>query len=214
MESPVFNVEHIAVNGNMLTDAQNIIKISNIYIGENIFKINTSKNEEYIESLYYIKKAKIKKEFPSSIVIEVEEKEPILIVNDSGNYIYIDDELTVIKEQSSTDNANIPLLSNLTILSSEPGKKIEAEKTWLLDMVYNMSLNLKEVDVLKNVSEFYISGDNIVHLYTKGGSIIKITNQKIFEDNFQFIYTILSEDNLPMSIELMENGNHIYKQIN
>jgi len=81
-------------------------------------------------------------------------------------------------------------------------------------MVYNMSLNLKEVDVLKNVSEFYISGDNIVHLYTKGGSIIKITNQKIFEDNFQFIYTILSEDNLPMSIELMENGNHIYKQIN
>jgi cell division protein FtsQ len=214
MESPVFNIDHIAVNGNVLTDAENIIKVSNIYIGENIFKINSSKNEEYIEGLYYIKSAKIKKVFPASIVIEVEEKEPILIINDGGNYIYVDDELTVIKEQSSTDNSKIPLLSNLTILSSEPGQKVEAEKTWILDMIYNMALNLKEVDVLKNVSEFYISDDNIVHLYTKGGSVIKITNQKIFESNFQFIYTILSEDNIPMSVELMENGNHIYKQIN
>ncbi len=213
LKSPIFNIDNISVQGNTLTSAESIISVSNISIGENIFKINDSKNEEYIQNLYFIKKAEIKRKLPSSIIIEIVEKQPLVIVNEGGNYIYVDDEMTVINEQSSNDNSDIPLLSNLEITSAEPGQKIEADKMWILDMVYNMALELKKADVIKNVSEFYITDENTVDLYTKGGSVIKIVNQKIFSDNFQFIYTILSDDNMHVSIELMENGNHIYKQI-
>lgn len=213
LKSPIFNIDNISVQGNTLTSAESIISVSNISIGENIFKINDSKNEEYIQNLYFIKKAEIKRKLPSSIIIEIVEKQPLVIVNEGGNYIYVDDEMTVINEQSSNDNSDIPLLSNVEITSAEPGQKIEADKMWILDMVYNMALELKKADVIKNVSEFYITDENTVDLYTKGGSVIKIVNQKIFSDNFQFIYTILSDDNMHVSIELMENGNHIYKQI-
>ena len=213
LENTIFNIDQISVKGNNHTNAENIIRVSNISIGENIFKINISKNEKYIENLYFIKNADIKRKLPSSIIIEVIEKEPFMIVNDSKNYIYIDDEMTVINEKSSNDNPNIPLLSNISLTSAEPGQKIEVNKMWILDMVYNMAIDFKKADVLKNISEFYITDGNSVDLYTKGGSVIKIVNQKIFNDNFQFIYTILTDDNKRVRIELMENGNHVYKQI-
>lgn len=213
LKSPMFNIDNISVNGNTLTNAQSIISVSNISIGENIFKINASKNEKYIQNLYFVKTAQIKRKLPSGIVIEIVEKEPLLIINEDGNYIYIDDEMTVINEQSSNDKFQIPLLSNADITSAQPGQKIEADKMWILEMAYNMAVKLKKAGVLCNVSELYITNENSVDLYTKGGSVIKIVNQKIFDDNFQFIYTILSDDNMHVSIELMENGNHIYKQI-
>jgi len=213
LKSPLFNIDNISVNGNTLTNAQSIISVSNISIGENIFKINASKNEKYIQNLYFVKTAEIKRKLPSGIEIEIVEKEPLLIVKEGGNYIYIDDEMTVINEQSSNDKFQIPLLSNVAITSAQPGQKLEADKVWILDMAYNMAVKLKKAGVLCNVSEVYITNENSVDLYTKGGSVIKIVNQKIFDDNFQFIYTILSDDNMHISIELMENGNHIYKQI-
>lgn len=213
LSSPVFNIDNISVTGNTYTNEQSVISVSNIVIGENIFKINASKNEKYVQNLYFVKKAEIKRKLPSNIVIEIVEKKPLLIINEGGNYIYIDDEMTVINEQSANDNATIPLLSNVAITSAEPGQKIQADKMWILEMAYNMAVKLKKADVLSNVSELYITDENSVDLYTKGGSVIKIVNQKIFDDNFQFIYTILSDDNMHVSIELMENGNHIYKQI-
>jgi cell division protein FtsQ len=213
MESPIFDIDQITVQGNLNTSSENIISVSNICIGENIFKINASKNEKYIEDLCFVKKANIKRKLPSSVIIEIVEKEPLLIINDSGNYIYVDDELTVIETKSNNDDYKIPLLSNIEISSAEPGQKVEAEKMWIFEMIFNMATDIKNAGVLSDVSEFYITEENSVDLYTKGGSVIKIANQKIFDDNFQFIYTILSDDNMHASIELMENGNHIYKQI-
>ncbi|NMC57590.1 MAG: FtsQ-type POTRA domain-containing protein, partial [Eubacteriaceae bacterium] len=128
LSSPVFNIDNISVTGNTYTNEQSVISVSNIVIGENIFKINASKNEKYVQNLYFVKKAEIKRKLPSSIVIEIVEKQPLLIVNEGGNYIYIDDEMTVINEQSANDNATIPLLSNVAITSAEPGQKIQADK--------------------------------------------------------------------------------------
>jgi len=213
MESPIFNIKHIEVKGNKFTSAENIISAAKIRIGENIFKINANNNEKYIKEISFIKEANIKRVLPTNIVIEVTEKNPLLIINQAGSYIFIDDELTVLKQQSRVDDFDIPLLSNIKIQSAVAGQTLQAEKVWILDMVYKMTLNLRQAGVLANVSEFYITDENAVNIYTKGGSVIKIANQKIFEDNFEFIYTILYDDNMSGSIELMDNGNHIYKKI-
>ncbi len=53
-----------------------------------------------------------------------------------------------------------------------------------------------------------------MNLYTKGGSVIRIKNMKMFEDHLQFVYTMLFDDTKPMNVELIENGKHVYKPVN
>lgn len=214
LKSPIFNVDHISVSGNTLTDAETIIKISAVPVGNNIFQLNTAQHEKYIEDLYYIKKADIKRVLPSSVVIAVVEKEPVFIISDGGNYIYLDENLVAIKEQAMADTPSIPLLSNVKVLNAQPGQKIEVEKVAMLDMAYKVALELKKLDAVKNVSEFYMTEEGGMNLYTKGGSVIRMKSLKMFEDNVQFVYTVLFDDTKPMNVELIENGKHIYKPVN
>ena len=213
MKSDAFGIDHISVSGNTLTDAETIMKIAAVPAGENIFQINTAQHEKYIEDLYYIKKAKIKRVLPSSIVIVVVEKEPIFIVSDGGNYIYLDENLVAIKEQAMADTPSIPLLSNVKVLNAQAGQQIEVEKVGVLDMAYKIALELKKLGVIHNVSEFYMTEEGGMNLYTKGGSVIRIKNMKMFEENVQFIYTMLFDDTKPMNVELIENGKHVYKPV-
>lgn len=151
---------------------------------------------------------------PSNIVIVVVEKEPIFIVSDGGNYIYLDENLVAIKEQAMADMPSIPLLSNIKVLNAQPGQKIEVEKVAVLDMAYKIALELKKLGVIDNVSEFYMTEEGGMNLYTKGGSVIRIKNMKMFEDHLQFVYTMLFDDTKPMNVELIENGKHVYKPVN
>ncbi|MGI6349047.1 MAG: cell division protein FtsQ/DivIB [Eubacteriales bacterium] len=214
LKGSTFHIDHISVSGNTLTDAETIMKIAAVPVGENIFQVNTAEHEKYIEDLYYIKKANIKRVLPSNIVIVVEEKEPIFIVSDGGNYIYLDENLVAIKEQAMADMPSIPLLSNIKVLNAQPGQKIEVEKVAVLDMAYKIALELKKLGVIDNVSEFYMTEEGGMNLYTKGGSVIRIKNMKMFEDHLQFVYTMLFDDTKPMNVELIENGKHVYKPVN
>ena len=72
--SEIFNIKKVSVQGlDKLTDKE-IISYSNIIIGENIFKTNLAKAEYEIEKNPYVKTVEVKRKFPNTILVSIEER--------------------------------------------------------------------------------------------------------------------------------------------
>ncbi len=214
MESSSFAVDKIEVQGTRFTDDETIINASGILLGDNLFKVNRKSAKTNLENLYYVREAKISRVLPSTVRITIVERDPFLILNDNAYYYYLDEDLTIIKYQATLEIYDVPLISNVVVTVAEIGQVIETDQMWVMKMVANMAGVLRDAEVLDKVSEFYITDSNVVNIYTKAGGVIVVKNQAIFDKSLQFIYTVLLDDNLPVYIELMESGNHIYRPTN
>lgn len=90
MFSPIFNLKTIEINGNKIVTKNEIISLSKIQIEENSFKLSKSKIKKQIKENAYIQDVKITRKLPSTILIEIEEREPAYLLEYAGSYVVID----------------------------------------------------------------------------------------------------------------------------
>lgn len=90
MFSPLFNIKTIEVNGNEIITKNEIISLSKIQLQENSFKLSKGKIRKQIKENAYVQDVKITRKLPSTISIEVIEREPAYILEYAGTYVVID----------------------------------------------------------------------------------------------------------------------------
>ncbi len=90
MFSPLFNIKTIEINGNKIVTKNEIISLSKIQIEENSFKLSKSKIKKQIKENAYIQDVKVTRKLPSTILIEIEEREPAYLLEYAGSYVVID----------------------------------------------------------------------------------------------------------------------------
>lgn len=77
LKHPYFNVKKIEVINNKNISKEEIIKLSRIYEGDNIFYINMDRTKRDILNNPYILKAEVKRKLPNKILIDISEREAI-----------------------------------------------------------------------------------------------------------------------------------------
>ncbi|MBQ6569542.1 MAG: FtsQ-type POTRA domain-containing protein [Clostridia bacterium] len=79
----LFKAKQIEVENNQIYSDEEIIRVSGITVGDNLFRIRKGKLETLIETqLPYIEKAKIKRRIPSTVSIEITEAQPAFVIKD------------------------------------------------------------------------------------------------------------------------------------
>ena len=89
MMSSYFDVEKIKVDGVVNFSDEQIVEMSGLKTGKNIFKIKAGKAEDRIETDPHIAKATIKRDLPKTLVITVEERLPAAQVPYDEQYVVI-----------------------------------------------------------------------------------------------------------------------------
>lgn len=93
--SPVFMIKSINISEVKYADKAKIEKSAQDYtkqfLNKNIITLNSKKLISNIKALTEVKDIKIIRKFPNSIFIEVEEREPVFILENSGNTYLIDE---------------------------------------------------------------------------------------------------------------------------
>lgn len=74
--SPIFNIQNIEVTNNKQLSPETIISLSELSIGQNIFKFWKSDVENKIKSSAYIENVELKRVFPNKLQVNIEEREP------------------------------------------------------------------------------------------------------------------------------------------
>lgn len=122
-KSSFFNVEEIrVVNNKHFTDEQ-IMQLSKLPYGKNIFKMKLGEYEDKLRRDPYIKEVNIKRSFPKTLVIEVKERKELAAVAFSGQYAIIDEDLVVIKVSEINDG--YILINGIEMDAYTAGEKIK-----------------------------------------------------------------------------------------
>ncbi|HHV96446.1 MAG TPA: FtsQ-type POTRA domain-containing protein [Clostridiaceae bacterium] len=180
--SPIFNISDIIVDGSSHYTAQEIINASGISIGENGFKNIGGNYKHYIlfrygqaekniiSSLPYVKDVVVKYIIPNKVIINIEEREPVVLIPYLGTYLLTDRHGYVVETVSNPEEYNFPKIKGLKFSGYEIGQPLEIvnEKNFedlilLIDTLTNedKSDNFKITELINSID---ISDKNNIHL--------------------------------------------------
>ncbi len=171
LNSDVFNIKNIKIQGNSKV-ADEIIKQSlDLKYDKNIFMYSTKKIEKSLEKNTYIETANIKKIFPNTIEVNINEKYIVALVKNENKYCYIDKDLNVIDILNEVDKNEKSIiieieynLTNNNIIKFQ-NEDIKNRLIHLLESISdnNLSNKIQNIDYNEEIINMYsIDGINII----------------------------------------------------
>ncbi len=125
--TPIFGVSEIVVEGNQRLNAEEIIQISNIKQGQNIFRINTKKTAAKIEELAYVDDAEIVRKFPTKIKIVLDESTEDIIIDTPTEFIVATIDGKVLYKTTDVTQVPVPIVKGIQVKEAQIAKLLETE---------------------------------------------------------------------------------------
>ena len=179
----LFTQEKIVILGNDFIEKDTILDAMNIYTEESIFSYNLGELQNNIESIDFVKSAKVSRILPSTLVIEVYERDPmILVVLEDEKYLFDGGQTPLLATKSAINFFPVPIM---TFTVDEPINLGDFELTKALRFVSkSKAIN---IELYENLSEMRFKNNNL--------SLITDNRTKIDlgEDEFLYKISILKE---------------------
>ena len=186
LKSPMFNIKDIQVEGNEKVSKETIINLSELKIGDNIFKFNNDIILKIKENRY-INSVKISRRLPGTITIYVEERKTKYKINLINSYTYIDSNGYIL--ENSTININVPTVIGFSITENEQMNNIRLniEDLLKLNNIDKIMEAITTINIENEISEIIIENENNYILTMENekkkiyiGNCANLTNKVLF----------------------------------
>lgn len=161
LQSSFFNINKISVIGNQQLESGDIVKVSGLALGQNIFKANLSKAEKNITLNPLIKNVHLKRKLPNEIELEVNERQAVALIADKNQFLELDKDGIYLSSTKNITKVNYPIITGDKVLSGKPGDKIASEKiTTAIKYI-----NALPEDVRSTILEINVQDKNRIIMY-------------------------------------------------
>lgn len=211
--TPVFNVKKIEVEGNDSVKKSQIIATSGIDVGKNIFAQNMGKAKKKVSEIAYIESAKVKRQLPSTVKIEVKE-------GTVGAYIQWDKKLVGINESGQTlcivskvsASKKAPVVKGLTITGEcRVGERISVKETVRFETLMKFMKTFKERNLTEDITVFDITRTEYISMMHRDKLKIEFGSTADYEHKFSFIEALTDSMGKDVEGELnMVSENYTY----
>ncbi|MBI2870343.1 MAG: FtsQ-type POTRA domain-containing protein [Candidatus Omnitrophica bacterium] len=110
--SPVFAITQIAVQGAQTLTPEEVLALTSVRKGENLFAVRLNEVRREIERAPSIRQATIRRVLPGTLAILVDQRQPVAQVR-SGYYYLVDENGFVIPPVLEQPDPTLPILENL-----------------------------------------------------------------------------------------------------
>lgn len=213
LSSSFFQIKFIAVNGNNNVAREEVIKLSSIYYGENIFRINKKNSMKSIFQNPYVKMIKIRRVIPSKVVIDIIEREIMAYVPYVGSYLNIDEEGMILEINPAIKRTDLPVVKGLKFNTFKVGEHLNIESKEQFTATTSLIKEIKNSGMLNIVSEIDVSDLSNIRLKIKEGIKANLggTDNLNYKINFaRSIVEDIKKQNLKGTIELSHKGNPVF----
>lgn len=171
--APIFNITQILVEGNNTVTQENIINLSGIKRGENIFRFNKTAIARIKENKY-IQDVKIKRKLPGTVEIEVEERTVKYQLQLINSYVYIDRLGYILGIEDS--KADVPVITGLSITEDKMMNLdvLEEQDKKELNKIAKIMESTKAIEIENLITEINIENKNNFVLY------LESENKKVY----------------------------------
>lgn len=150
--SSYFDIKQIDVEGTKNLKKSQIVKLSGIETGTNIFKLHKKEAEQKLLDSSYIAHVEIKRDFPGTVKITVLERRESAAVKYGKDYLIIDPDGYVLRTVKKLPKRT--LLSDMKIKSIEVGKKLEVTDEKKFEQALTIIKAMKETNLYFKKIEF------------------------------------------------------------
>jgi cell division protein FtsQ len=212
MRYPAFNITSITVENNKYTDAQKIIQLSGIQEGNNIFYIKTSRGSDKIMENPYFTSVKISRKLPSSIVINVVEREATYYTLKDNKFAVIDKGGILLEVKEDISNMKLIKLDGFDMKKSEIGKQIVGSDERQIQIIETLAGMTAAKDFMSGLASVDLTNPSAINIYS-GQICIKIGTIDDFEKKLNTAANILQRDELKQAkgyIDVSFDGNPVF----
>lgn len=161
LTSSFFDIQKIKVQDNAYYTAEQIISMSKIKPGINMFETSMDDVKNRMRKDAYIKNVTVSRRLPGTVVITVEERKEYAAVPYGEAYLLIDEDGLVLRKTDVTPT--LPLLMGMTVKKMDTGLPLEVEETAILTDTLKMlsameenEIYFKKIDISKVIIKAYI----------------------------------------------------------
>lgn len=190
MQSATFNVKNIVVLGNKEVPSEEVVKLSGLRTGINIFSVKPEPAIAALATNPLIAEARIKNDYPSSLEIQVTERKAVALVPSQNGMMYIDPEGYCIKEKRELSALDLPIITGTVIPAEFPlGKKFaSADLAMGIEVVKQLDDDMK-----KRITEINVK-NNYISLYLTDNSEVRIGEPERLKEKLAMFDSIMGEE--------------------
>lgn len=214
ISSSFFQIKYIEVNGNKNVTREEIIKLSSVYYGENIFRINKKNSMKSIFQNPYVKMIKIKRVIPNKVIIDIIERQAAAYVPYVGSYLNIDEDGMILEVNPAINKPDLPVVRGLAFETFKIGEILSIKDKEQLTVMKALMGELKSVELIGMITEMDISDKSAIRLRTKTDIKINLGTMEDINYRISFAKSILDDAvkrNLKGTIEMSHKGNPVFK---
>jgi hypothetical protein len=199
LTSPTFHIQHLVISG---THNQGLISyIQHMGIqGQDIFLLNQSALAARLETLPLVASASLVVQLPSSVMVNIQEREPVLLWRNGQSILGIDQSGMVIAPLSQLSSAkNLPIvIDKRSHVQIHPGTQFKAEDITFVEQLF------QQLPEIQGVAPFTLL---YVDWITLGGQAIPAN------EGGEGSYTVVSADGWLAYLGNASNSNSLTNRL-
>ncbi len=169
LEDPYFRVREIDVEGGRRISKETLLSLTVIEGMPNLFSVKLKDVIKRLEAHPWIARVRVGKVFPNKIVIQIEERKPMAIIQLEELY-YIDTKGEIFSPVGESDEYNYPYLTGVTrrFLEKEP---VEAKRLIAKALEILRIAGQEKIAPLEEISEIHMEKAFGILCFTKIGGV-------------------------------------------
>jgi cell division protein FtsQ len=166
---PYFRVREVEVEGGRKMAKETLLSLTVMEGMPNLFSVNLKKVVKRLESHPWIDQVRVRKVFPNKILIQVEERKPMAIIQ-LGELYYIDTQGEIFSLVGDRDEYNYTYLTGLTrqFLEKDP---VEAKHLITKALELLKIVEQEKLSPLKELSEIHMEKTFGIQCFTKAEGV-------------------------------------------
>ena len=169
LEDPYFRVKEVKVEGGRKVTKETLLSLTVMEGMPNLFSVKLKDVVKQLESHPWVEQVRVRKVFPNKILIQIEERKPMAIVQLEELY-YIDTQGEIFSPVGEKDEYNYPYLTGLTrqVLEKDPveAKRLISKALELLRIALQ-----EKVPPLEEISEIHMEKTFGIHCFTRSEGV-------------------------------------------
>lgn len=214
LSSNFFQIKYLDVSGNNNVTREEIIKLSSIYYGGNIFRINKRNSMKSIFQNPYVKMIKINRVLPNRVVIDIIERDIMAYIPYVGSYLNIDEEGMILEINPAIKHIDLPVVKGLNFETFKVGEFLKVENEEQFSSTTQIIKVIKDAGMLNMVSEIDISNLSDIKLKIKEGIKANLGSIDNLDYKISFAKSIIEDvkkRDIKGTIEMSHHGNPVFK---
>ena len=185
----VFQVTQIEVSGSGVFSAEEIVQLSGVQLGQNMFAVTKSQVEQGLAQEPMVVVERVERRWPSTVVIHVSERSVMAAVQYDGQYLLIAEDGMVLDIGAQAQGAFA--VTGLGVTGAAKGAVLTGPSAYEMRVLTQVAQRAAASAVADKLTTLDMTDPTMMNLSTSIGVTIRLGNDDNLEQKFVWIDTLL-----------------------